>query len=247
MNLKKGTPGRGGGARADSFSYCPVAHGLKNSFSAWLAGEPYWCDEAHEHTDRDPGTKPCLHWMTDGALSCPRCRQARPVKCIGWVPLYREQDARPVIVIVHESASDLLAGLHYPDFVIVGRVDKKDSVFVRRSDNRVSLTTNVESRKRPVNIACNLLMMWRMPELNEWLSRAGRWSGVPGDEHPAIRQRLSVPAPTTETESLAIDAERRAGSAAGVFGGTADEVIKRIHRRVSSNGKHDGAPEGGAK
>src|SRR5215471_14294164 len=107
MGIKKGSPGKGGESRPDSFSYTGVAAGLKGSFTAWLAGEPYWCDEAHEHTDLDKGTKPCLHWITDGALKCARCRKGRPVKCIGWVPLYRELDHKPIVVIVHESAGSL--------------------------------------------------------------------------------------------------------------------------------------------
>jgi hypothetical protein len=239
MGLKKGTPGKGAGTRPDTFSYTGVAHGLKGSFSAWLAGEPYWCDEAHEHTDKDPGTKPCLHWLTDGALTCRRCRQGRGVKCIGWVPLYREQDCRPIIVIVHESAADLLRGLKYPQYVLVGRVDAKSSVFVRPGDNPLSLVTDNPCRQRPVDITNDLLSMWQLPELNEWLKRGSRPAPVACEKVPGgTSWRLSVPPPTTDAEALAVDAHRTAGGdgASGV-----DDALQRAVRRAGGppqNGKH---------
>jgi len=181
VSLKKGTPGRGGQVRADSFSYTSVPCGLKSTFNAWLAGPVYWC-QAHEHTEKQPGTKPCLHWMTDGSIRCPRCRPQVLPTWVGYVPLYREIDHKPVIVIVHESAMDLLAGLVYPNYVLVGRVDPTSSVFVRKSDNAVSLKTDNEQRKRPADITTDLLSMWKMPELEAWLLAVwrvvGQWTGT---------------------------------------------------------------------
>lgn len=168
MRLKKGSPGKGGHVRADSFSYTPVERGLKNAFGAWIAGDVYWC-EAHEHTEKQPGTKPCLDWLTEGSLRCPRCRPHVVPTWIGYVPLYREQDHKPVLVVVHESAMDLLNGLTYPTYVMVGRVDLKSGVFVRKSDIPLSLKTENEQRKRPVDITRDLIAMWRIPELERWL------------------------------------------------------------------------------
>lgn len=188
MGLKKGTPGRGGRERRDSFSYCSVPHGAKGSFNGWLAGDPYWCEEAHEHTERQPGTKPCLHWMTDGQLRCPRCRVGAKLTCVGWVPLYRELDHGPVVVIVHETAADLLTGLRYPDYVLVGRAGAHDSVFVRKSDNALSFKTTNEARKRPVDITHDLLQMWRLPELEEWLrSRPQAAPAEKGGAEPVLK------------------------------------------------------------
>jgi len=169
MSVKKGTPGKGGGSRPDSFSYTPVPFGTKNVFNAWLAGPIYWAEEAHEYKPKQEPTKPCVHWLTDGALKCRRCARGEPVRCIGWVPLYREVDSAPVIVIVHETVSDLTSKLTYADFVIVGRVGDKDSVFVKRSESQPVLRTEKESRKRPVDITRDLLVIWAMEDYNLWL------------------------------------------------------------------------------
>lgn len=168
MGLKKGTPGKGGQGKVDSFSYTPVPFGFKNWFTGWLAGDPYW-GLAHEHTDAEPGTKPCLLWLTDNALRCPRCRPQKPATWIGWVPIYREADGQPIMVVVHESASDLLTGLKYPDYVTCGRVGEKSSVFVKKSDKRLSFLTSNEQRKRSRDITGDLLNMWKYPQLEQWL------------------------------------------------------------------------------
>jgi len=168
VSLRKGTPGQGGQVRADSFSYTSVAPGLKGWFTAWLAGPIYWC-QVHEHTQKQPGTKPCLDWITDGALRCPRCRPLVVPTWVGYVPLYREQDHKPVIVIIHESVMDLVAGLSYPVPVIVGRVDAQSSVFVRRNEGGAVFKTDNSARRRPVDVTRDLLCMWRIAELDRWL------------------------------------------------------------------------------
>jgi hypothetical protein len=244
MPPKKGTPGKGACQRPDSFSYCPVAHGLKATFSAWLAGEPYWAEEAHEHTKDDPGTKPCLHWLTDGELKCPRCRRARPVKCIGWVPLYREIDSRPVVVIVHESASDLLAGLRHPATVLVGRIGPKDSVFVRRADTQVTFKSEKQTRMSPIDITNDLLMMWNMPEYNEWLR---------GQRVTALTQHVKQTEEPKRSDGKPFDpfhrnaAVRYSTPDVHAVGELADDAVKAAVARTSKpskNGHHKPSGEG---
>jgi len=173
MLPRKGAPGKGASGKTDSFSYTRVQTGLKNTFSAFLAGDPYW-SLAHEHTQKTPGTKPCLQFLTDGAVRCPRCRPQTCPTWIGWVPLYREADHWPILVIVHESAMDLLHGLSYPAHVLVGRVDDNSGVFVKRSDSALSFRTENAQRQRPRDISADLLTMWGLPELEEWLMSQGR-------------------------------------------------------------------------
>lgn len=245
MNIRKGTPGEGAQARADSFSYFGPDHGLKHAFTAWLAGEVYWA-KAHEHTDALPGTKPCLDWLTEGELRCPRCRpQVLPI-WVGWVPLYREVDHKPICVIVKESGMDLLKGLVYPNCVLVGRVGKKDAVFVRKSESPVSFRTDNEQRKRPIDITNSLLTMWKLPTFEAWLCDRRREQRVNAVEQPeAVRLRLSVPPPTTRVEALAIDAERDPPPAGDV---PFDDVMKRIKTKFkvpSKNGHHKNNGEGG--
>lgn len=234
MALRKGTPGKGVCVKPDSFSYTPVHHGLKNTFGAWLAGDPYWA-LAHEHTKATPGTKPCLEWLTDGAVPCPRCRpQVRPV-WIGWVPLYREIDHKPIMVIVHESVMDLLAGLGYPTHVLVGRVDENSSVFVKRSDNAVSFATGNQQRKCAVDITADLLTMWGIPALERWLLDQRRPAAG-----PALK---STGEPFSAMTAAAAERYGDQGGAAKL----ADDEYRAVQNRVmehmgnvdaQKNGKH---------
>lgn len=234
MSLKKGTPGKGGQGRADSFSYTKVPSGLKSTFGAFMAGDPYWC-LAHEHTKATPGTKPCLDWMTDGALRCPRCRPHTMPTWVGYVPLYREADHAPILVIVHEAAMDLLTGVTYPAHVLVGRVEDNASVFVKRSDTRLSFRTDNEQRKRPRDVTGDLLNMWRVPELERWL----------------MEQRREEPAPVLKSNGQPFDAMHEA--AAKKYGPKEgsekpaaveyDAVLERLKQNAaalapSTNGKH---------
>lgn len=225
MNLKKGTPGQGGGVRAESFSYTPVASGLRSAFNAWMAGEAYWC-QAHEHTEATPGTKPCLDWLTDGALRCPRCRPQVLATWVGYVPLWREADGKPIIVIVHEAAMDLLKGLSYCVPVIVGRVDATSSVFVRKSDNGVSMRTDNEQRRRPVNITRDLLSMWKIPTLEAWLLEERRAVGASPVEIEAAEENLSEA--TTENPK---DVKATFLLGASWAGGLTDDEQKQLSQR----------------
>lgn len=238
--LKKGTPGKGGGARTDSFSYTPVQSGLKNGFHGWIAGETYWC-QAHEHSKATPGTKPCLEWMTEGAVRCPRCRPQVVTTWVGYVPLYREADHKPIIIILHEGAMDLLAGLAYPDYVLVGRVDMTSSVFVRKSDNALSFRTDNEQRKAPRDITPDLLTMWQMPALEEWIMAQRRKQPKPTVTAPRIRGDGKPFSPFMQ------GAAAKHGLPEGVREPASDvgDALSRVARRAaaagpSTNGHHEG-------
>ena len=238
--LKKGAPGEGWQGACDSFSYTSVQPGLKGWFSGWMAGPVYWT-LAHEHTDRTPGTKPCLDWMTDGAVRCPRCNARKLPVWIGYLPLYREQDLKPVFVILHQNALDQLEGLSFPDHVVVGRVEDKSGVFVHRSETRAQFKTAHAHRKVSVDITRDLVPMWRLPQLEEWLEKSAKAKRRAAEdaEHVA-RLRLSVPPPTTDTEALAIDAEKKAPANWNETVDIALRGMKRGQVSPSKNGKHGG-------
>lgn len=247
MSLRKGTPGRGAGSQFETFSYTPVGYGLKGAFAAYLAGEPYWCDEAHEYHKAMGPTQPCQHWITSGELDCPRCRKQPAVKKIAWVPLWREQDGQPILVIVHDSAADLLAGLRYPDCVLVGRVSGTSSVFVRKSDNGLSFKTENEARKRPVQIASQLVRLWRMPDLEAWLKRGAKGKGEPeqrAEVEPVKSDGKPFGAMTRAAALLYGDGDQ--GGASDVYADALREAVKRGTKPgTNGNGKH--SAEGGKK
>lgn len=236
--LKKGSPGRGeDGARPETFTYINPTFGLKHVFTAHVAAEPYWC-KAHEHNERERGTKPCLNWMTDGAVPCQRCRPGVVPTDVCYVHLYREFDGKPVLVIVHDSAADLLAGVEYGVEVLCGRLEPKSSVFVKPAPNGKRMVTALPQRQRPIDIAVSLLNLWKIHALTEWYQRRGARADV-------ARHRLSVPPPTTDVERLAIHSHQADN---GRWDQAVMESVKRAEQRkreAERNGKHKPQEGGG--
>lgn len=235
---KKATPGEGGEVRAEQFAYTSTQAGLKNTWNAWCAHEPYWC-KAHEHTDKFPGTKVCTAWFTDGAVPCPRCRPAVVPTVIAYVPVWREVDLKPCLVIIHEGQSDNAVSLKFGTFVLIGRVGAGDGVFVKPSETQRPWRSDLPCRQSPCDLNATLLTIWGYPALEQWLRTpvARRSEGSQPADSPA-RHRLSVPPPTSTVEALAIDAEKKTPA-------TWDELQSSILSRVKkqgSNGKHGGPP-----
>lgn len=174
MQFRKGTPGEGREQTAEQFAYTEVPAGLKAQWSGWVAGEPYWC-KAHEH--KPPGvvgTKVCVEWFSFGSLICPRCKPAVLPSDICYVPVYRETDHKACLVICHETVADLLAGLDYGTRVIIGRVERGASVFVRRAETQVPFVTSQKQRQAPCDLRLTLLTIWGYPQLTMWLKTTGR-------------------------------------------------------------------------
>jgi hypothetical protein len=226
----------------DSFSYTNTPCGLKNAWTGWLASEPYWCNEAHEHKPpHQIGSKPCLNWLTRGAIPCPFCRPNRPKKCLGWVLVYREMDGAPCMVIVHDTVADLMVGLGFGSHVLIGRMEDQVSTFVKPTTTAVPFKTNLDYRKCEIDHAVSLLTVWAIPALSAWVA-AGAPQAPAAEPIAPGRFRLSVPPPTSRVESLAIDAERTAPAGESGTG----EALARAMRRVKSaaqNGRHK-PPEG---
>jgi hypothetical protein len=243
VRQKKATPGKGRGATPDQFSYTPTPVSLK-AWYAWCAGEPEWY-EVHEHTDRQPGTKICVDWATDGALECPRCRPFLKTTTCAYVPLYRELDLKSCLVICHDSVSDLLADLVFGTPVMVGRVSSDASVFVRRTESMAKFASALPDRQGPCNLLPSLLSMWKYPQYEQWLMTRHRAPVAATTTEPivppVVAQRLSVPPATSEVERLAIHAHQTDP----VFGGSIDDVTKKIKARVEKNGKNGKPPKNG--
>lgn len=164
MGLRRGKPSERDTSRAEQFAYTKTVSGAK-PWAGWMACDPYWCEC---HTS-DTGTKPCLKWITSGALPCPRCRPFVVPTWLAYCGVYREQDNKPVCVIVHESAADLLADLTYPHYVMVGREHGDTaSVYIRRALQPQPLRSLRVSRSRPADLAASLLTMWGIAELTAW-------------------------------------------------------------------------------
>jgi len=144
------------------------------------------------------------------------------------------------VVIVHETAADLMNGLRYPDAVLVGRAGEKSSVFVRKSDNGLSFKTNNEDRKRPMDVTSALLQMARLPELHYWLRSR--------KSHPAPDTTGSEPVLRSNGEPFGPMTAKAAQKYAAPEGAkTADDAYDAIQARLaktaglvvpSRNGQH---------
>lgn len=171
MSRKRSSPGRGKPGAPSSFSYWGVPVSVKPLY-AWVAGECEWY-EVHEHTPREHGTKVCLRWYTDGALRCPRCRPLVPTTTIGYLPIYRESDLKPCVLLLHESVADLVTSLRFRDYIMIGRVDVHSSTFAKKAETRETFASVLPSRQSPCDLLPSLLTMWGYPELNHWIATHG--------------------------------------------------------------------------
>jgi hypothetical protein len=234
---KKGTPGGGRERRAEQFAYTPTTPGIAKAWTATAAAEPYWCT-VHEHTKATPGTKICVDWYTDGELICPRCKPSLVPTTIAYVPVWREIDHKPCLVIVHETAADLLAGVEFGVRVLIGCVEKGSSVFVRATDEQPRWSSENPLRQKAVDLSTTLYTIWGYAQL--WA-----WSNTVNAREPA-REKVSVKGiaePSDNRVSLPHDRLR------DLFNATAQKLEESAERsrksaewveeqkKISKNGK----------
>src|SRR6478672_3981026 len=107
-----------GGSLRDNWTF--LSPQAKESFLAYLAGQPWWflC-----HGDLRHRSKPCVHDLTDGQLRCASC--PAPLYWFGYTPLYRESDHRPVLVGLHEHSAEPVSQIPRCARVLVARGSSK--------------------------------------------------------------------------------------------------------------------------
>lgn len=239
MRPKKATPEEGVRIDREHFVNFSPKPGTAGTVSGWCACEP-WCGFCHDyHEDHGP-TKVCLHWFTDGALYCERCRRQPAVEKMWYCLWWRDEDGAPLLTICRNAAADFVKDLKYGDSVYCGKVDKLSSNFLKRSGGNQKFASSHPLRQKEVEILPTLLMVWKFPQLDKWCQeqdRAERYQNA----KPAATEKhtLSVPPPTSEIEALAIDAHRRLGHLQTI-GELSEEVERRAKRqKAEKNGKHE--------
>jgi hypothetical protein len=164
--LKKANPHEGGATRIH-WAYRATARG--ESWHGYLWGEVFGII-AH----RARRTLPCLRWMTDGALPCESCERMTETYWRGYVPIVRESDGRPCLVVIGPAAMQFVERCKYRDRVIVSRGrDATDSVTVQRAPVQRAWHTSLDGLKRPAELAETLLRLWAIPPLTEWARGRG--------------------------------------------------------------------------
>jgi hypothetical protein len=156
---------RGGGGRRAYVHVPYVSTRAGQTWCAYVAGPCQWFSC---HTSSR--TKPCLHEMTGGMLACARNHDIDAPQVIGYQPLRRQLDGRPVMVIVYELQREHVDKLPLHSLVVVGRgTEPTDTVYVRSQAGRVNwYTSTIAANMQPIDVTETLLKIWAMPELTEW-------------------------------------------------------------------------------
>lgn len=174
MGARQSRPQRG--SEVAHWPYCATEPG--SVFKAWFAGGAFWT-----RTHGEKPSTPCLEEITAGALACAKCAALVPTVLIGYVPIYREEDNKPCLVIVHEDQWDAILGLPKWQPILVGRGSGRgDGVWVRRWETLARYQTTLESRQRIPNLLPSLLRMWKLPALTQWVEADRAAHGLDGGE-----------------------------------------------------------------
>lgn len=167
MRLPQASPGEGGERdNSEHWSNWEIAGGEKHF--AYVAGPTQWFI-AHASSR----TKPCVHWMTKGAIACKLCAKEKERETVGYVPLWRGVDWRPKFVIVYGSEREHIDPLENLRRVIIGREKELGArIYVRTATcQEPAFNTTVERRRLPQDITDTLLTIWGIPELRAWCNQ----------------------------------------------------------------------------
>lgn len=221
--------------------WCYVSTQCNSNWHAWSAGPCHWYQC---HTKGK--TKPCLHEMCSGELSCPLCEAGQGVEPIGYQPLYREVDAKPVMVIVHEYTREVVDAIQLHKRVTVGRAaEQSDGVYVvpaLKVDPKYYST--LSERMKPADLTESLLKIWKIPELIEWYRQTHGRTSTPAPA-PAASKKTPLKSDgkpfskfTRRAAEIAAEGNEPLGS---------DEVFKTVNENINEryrkanpqlNGKH---------
>jgi hypothetical protein len=241
MGVRKASPGEGGGKAYVHFPYVSTSAGAK--WFAYVAGPCHWI------IGHDKGrTKVCTTWATDGQVKCKLCSPLNPKKELGYQPLYRATDTKPVMVLVHEEVRETIDKLQFHDRVIVGReLDATAGVFVVRAlQAEPKFHSTLHAKNTPAALDMVLVRIWNMPEYTSWFMRHEGCS----DNEVSLPDGTAVTDEGKPYSPLMQGPAKRWGASVvepeGPMDESVDQVREELKRRVSAskNGKHKPPPKG---
>jgi hypothetical protein len=237
MGIPTKPPGGGGKGRHTHWSYVSTECG--KTWAAWLAGPIHWFD-----CHLKGRTKPCVHAMTDGELHCDMCSPLNPVEEAGYVPLYREIDAKPVCVIVHEYQRETVDRIRKHQMVLVGRGEQQsDPVWVREHPKQGQrYTSSLAERMADADMTVTLLAMWKLPALTDWYYRTHGKSDKPVSLPPgkAVRDDGHEYTPMLQgaAKRWAAPVIKEPTAVGDVIDVQREELARLARAKPSSNGHH---------
>lgn len=164
MGLRQSPPG-GGPGRPTYWTHVRTPRGMKAAWHAWVAGPIHWyvCHDLKR-------TKPCVHQVTNGEVSCAWCDGLIPTSTKGYIPLYRYPDGKPVYELLYDDAREELDKLKLHERVMVFRGPLQNDIVhvLRLSEQSPAWQTSDAEKRGPRDITVSLLRMWKIPELIAW-------------------------------------------------------------------------------
>lgn len=192
------------------------------------------------HTKPKTPSKPCLKWISDGALPCPRCNSDWFTENLGYFGVCRETDTADKLVVIREAVRDLSEGLKFGDYICISKEKGGfDLPHIYRHSKQKKLVTSLPRRKTPADLEYSLLQIFKIPELTSFM--ASRGSVVPPEKINAEQ------VPTESTGAVKLITNRLADvfkERAKIDRETADRAAKneewaRKAEQAQRNGKHD--------
>lgn len=149
--------------RRTHFSYVGTNPGQR--WTGYLAGQSQWF-ECHPKRP----CVPCLSAITDDAVRCPICNGTRTGEVVGYVPIYRESDGRPVMVLCYEEVRDKVEKIEFHRRLLVGREPGRGNrIWILAAPDPLPLyTSTLAERMVPADLTDTLLAVWRCPALIDW-------------------------------------------------------------------------------
>lgn len=243
MRVPNAAPGEGPKKLRDHFTHWSIGGGERHH--AYIAGPTKW---VIGHPS-DKGSKPCLLWMTGGALPCRFCALSKDPCQLGYVPVYRATDWKPLCVIVREDERQWLDDMKLHTRVLIARErDQGAALYIRPCvDQDPRYTSTVDYRQLPQEMDDSCLILWKMPELVSWLRCASVSDNAASLQPDATGERPKTEAPTKEKTP----AEAPAGVNRLAAGSAMSDALERLTRRAKeaaaeSNGKHKPDATGGS-
>lgn len=238
MQIKSEPPG-GVRSRVEHFPYCSTPNG--DRWKAFVAGSAVWI-RSHGRNR----TTVCATWFTDGEVECQFCKAFDQWEVRGYVPLYRDADSHPCMVIVYEDVRHTVDALNFLERVIVGKEkDPTATVWVQPSPvQHPPFQTSLPHRLKPCDFSRSMLAVWRNQDVCNWWHRKHSITPPPPPPPPLPEEKPAAKAkPAKPAKRVAITTPSTPAASTGgppLAGDVLRRTMEKLKRQeAEKNGKPD--------
>lgn len=107
-------------------------------------------------------TKPCLKCYVDPKADCVGCNHRLRRDWLGYQPVYRWIDGKPVVVTIHIDQQDRVERFVHGDHVLIGREDQDNAGIWIRKDKGPAFESTLPARQTNADISDWLPTLWRL-------------------------------------------------------------------------------------